>query len=170
MAPPIRTERLLLRRFVSSDAEAVHGLADDTRLAAMMSRLPHPYLAEMAEAWFAGHDADIAEQREYPLAVLHGEVLVGCVSLMHYAGGSGELGYWVGVPYWGRGYATEAARAMLAFGREHLGLGQATARCMADNGASARVLEKCGFARTGESAETHPLRGEVTMLHWGRPL
>ena len=77
-------------------------------------------------------------------------VLVGAISLRLELGHErAELGYWIGVPYWGRGYATEAAGAMVGYGFNELGLNRIHARHLARNPASGRVLEKAGLTHEG---------------------
>jgi RimJ/RimL family protein N-acetyltransferase len=75
---------------------------------------------------------------------------VGCIGLrVDFLHSRGELGYWIGVPYWGRGYATEAARRLVGFAFDTLGLNRVHASCFSRNRASARVLEKAGLVREG---------------------
>jgi [ribosomal protein S5]-alanine N-acetyltransferase len=66
----------------------------------------------------------------------------------------GEIGYWVGLPYWGQGYATEAARALVHFGFSRLGLHRVQARHLSRNPASGRVLQKLGMALEGTQRES----------------
>jgi RimJ/RimL family protein N-acetyltransferase len=78
------------------------------------------------------------------------DTLVGAVGLkLEEDSGIAELGYWVGVPYWGNGYATEASNAVLDYGFESLVLGRIWARAFARNPASSRVLEKVGMRHEG---------------------
>ena len=67
-----------------------------------------------------------------------------------------EIGYWLGVPFWGNGYATEAARALIDHAFGDLGYAVLTAGARVSNPASRRVLEKCGFQWTGIGAVPHP--------------
>jgi RimJ/RimL family protein N-acetyltransferase len=76
--------------------------------------------------------------------------LIGAVGLvLNGAHNSAELGYWIGLPYWNNGYATEAARAVLRYGFQTLGLNRIQARYMTKNPASGRVMEKIGMIREG---------------------
>ena len=131
-------------------AAAFQTLAADARVAAT-TRVPHPYPEGMALAF--AEDAERARQRReaFSFAVLDGETVVGSCGLKHFDWDArqGEIGYWIGVPYWGRGYATEAVRLVSAFGRDDLGLRRIVAEVLEGNDASARVLEKAGYRRDG---------------------
>lgn len=83
-----------------------------------------------------------------------GETLVGAVTLSNIRRGvaeSGTLGYWIGRPYAGRGHATSAVRAVLAFAFDTLDLHRVEASCLPANLASRRVLQKSGFRQEGEA-------------------
>lgn len=150
--PTIQTDRLILRPFGPEDAPDVQRLAGEKVIAAKTQSLPHPYEDGMAEDWIASHEANYAAGKIVCFAVTErdGGALAGAVGLTVYKdSNAAELGYWIGTPFWGRGYATEAARAVLAFGFEEMGLHRIHARHMASNPASGRVLEKIGMKREG---------------------
>ena len=132
--PEMASERLRLRAFTAADADAVTDLAGDRAVAATTLSIPHPYARVDAEQWIASHHEAFVDGRRVSLAItlLDGSTLIGAISLMLDA----ELGYWVGQPFWGRGYATEAAQTMLDFGFESLGLNRIYAHHMQDNPAS----------------------------------
>jgi len=149
--PRIATARLVLRAFAVADAPAVQRLAG-VREVADQTLLPHPYADGMAEAWIesrraaheCGEATDLAIER-----VLDG-TLVGAIGLAFEPGRArAKLGYWVGAPFWGRGYATEAAAAVVTYGFETCALERIWAPRFRGNAASARVLEKIGFAHEG---------------------
>lgn len=148
----IRTDRLLLRPFRMSDAEAVARLCDNERVYRGTLSLPHPYTVACAEAWIAGQEENIRLERGYEFAIVDrasGE-LYGCVGLFQNAANrSGEAGYWIGEPHWGNGFATEALEALLAFAFSEKGLNRVFARHFASNPASGRVMAKCGMRREG---------------------
>ncbi|HEX6643101.1 MAG TPA: GNAT family N-acetyltransferase [Gemmatimonadales bacterium] len=162
MTDTLRTERLLLRPFAPDDADAVTALVSAREIAATTVSIPHPYDRSMAEAWIAGHPAARARGELHTFAVTiatDGE-LVGAVGLAVNQGNlRAELGYWTGVPWWGRGYGTEAAAAILRFGFETLGLHRIFAHHMTRNPASGRIMQKIGMRHEGT------LRGHV--LKWG---
>ena len=144
----IRTDRLVLRPYRLEDAPRLHALIDNWNIARMLTRVPHPYPAELAASWIATHDAERAAGQSHFAMEADGE-LVGATGLHVEDTGDIETGYWIGEPYWGKGYATEGARAMLEYGFAQLRLEQITAGHFVDNPASGRVLTKCGFRYTG---------------------
>ena len=157
--PPrtLRTERLTLRPFEAEDAPEVARLVDDPRVTDVLFELPRPYGVLDALEWIGSHEPARVRGSRYSFAVRRrdgdaeddGGALVGAVALHRSGPGStrAELGYWTGPEHWGRGYASEAARAVAAFGFDALGLDRIEARHLARNPASGRVLEKAGLAR-----------------------
>ncbi len=142
--PVLQTERLTLRAPHRGDAKAIAALADDRRIAANTTRSPHPYGVTDAEQFIQSVNK---RDGEACFVIMHGDRLIGACGLDPHEDGP-ELGYWLGAPYWGRGFATEAARALIdhVFGDlEHETI-QAGARV--SNPASRRVLEKCAFQWT----------------------
>jgi RimJ/RimL family protein N-acetyltransferase len=145
IVPVLETGRLTLRAPRCGDAKTIAALANDRRIAANTARIPHPYGAKDAEQFIASVNK---RDGETCFVIMLGDRLIGACGLDPHDDGP-ELGYWLGAPYWGRGFATEAARALIdhAFGElEHATL-QAGARV--SNPASRRVLEKCAFQWTG---------------------
>jgi len=159
--PPLLTERLTLRRLERADAAAVRRYAGDERVAHWTARIPHPYPDGAAEAWIAETLAQMARSEGWQLGIdARGVGLVGAIGLERDEDRlSAELGYWVGVPYWGHGYATEAARHMIRFAFQATDLAQVHARVLPDNAASRRVLEAVGFTPTGPATVTLDARG-----------
>jgi RimJ/RimL family protein N-acetyltransferase len=143
--PVLETERLVLRAPRPADVKVIVRLAGDRRIAENTARIPHPYGADDAEQFLGIVNR---QDGEATFAIeLRGELIGMCG--VEPREGVAEIGYWLGVPYWNHGYATEAVRAVIdhAFGElEHDAL-QAGARV--SNPASRRVLEKCGFQWTG---------------------
>jgi len=143
----LETRRLVLRAPQLVDAKAVAALANDRRIAENTARIPHPYRMADAEGWIAGSNTQPGEAT-FLIALADGTVIGGC-GFEPREGTAPEIGYWLGARYWGKGYATEAVRALIdhAFGDlEHKAL-QSSVRVT--NPASRRVLEKCGFQWTG---------------------
>ena len=152
--PVIETPRLLLRPFMSADAGEVQRLAGAREVADTTGRLPHPYPDGAAEGWIGAHSADWAAHRELALAITRREdgVLLGAVGLVFDpANLKAELGYWLGVPHWGQGFATEAASAVIDYAFRVLGLQRVQAHHFARNPASGRVMLKSGMRREGTS-------------------
>lgn len=149
----IETERLLLRRLRLSDAPLVQTLAGEWDVAKTTATIPHPYEDGVAEAWIEHEGAAWGEGQSYVFAVLCDGKFIGVSGLLHCDDTSGELAYWIGKPYWGQGFATEAAQAVVQFGTFEKGLRALQARCLKDNPASARVIEKAGFRLLEEVLE-----------------
>ncbi|MBV9508656.1 MAG: GNAT family N-acetyltransferase [Caulobacteraceae bacterium] len=148
--PAISTPRLTLRAPAPEDAETIALLAGDLDVARMTTRVPHPYSRADADQFISRmQGCDLL--REVAFAIdCEGAGLVGMIGL-HPTGRVGpEIGYWIGRPYWGRGIATEAAAAALAWAGKDWGRRVVVSGHFADNPASGRVLEKAGFLYTGE--------------------
>ncbi len=143
--PVLKTERLVLRAPRRKDVNPLARLANDRRIAVNTARLPHPYGIDDAEQFIAAVNRPDGEA---VFAITLDDTLIGACGVDPRDGGP-EIGYWLGVPYWGQGYATEAVRAVIdhAFGELRHEALQAGARV--SNPASRRVLEKCGFQWTG---------------------
>ncbi|MFZ2066155.1 MAG: GNAT family N-acetyltransferase [Xanthobacteraceae bacterium] len=143
--PTLATERLVLRAPQGQDALAIARLANDMRIAANTARIPHPYGIDDADRFIAG-----ANRRDGGAAFVitrEGE-LIGCCGVDLRDDGP-EIGYWLGLPYWGCGYATEAVRALIDHAFDDLRHETLQAGARVSNPASRRVLEKCGFQWTG---------------------
>ena len=139
-------------------APAIQRLASHPDVAAT-TLIPHPYAEDGAVRFIE----DIAlpgrvAGTEYALVIVADGKVVGHISVKNVdrARDEGEIGYWIGRPYWGRGYASEAVRLMVAFAFEELGLRRLYAHVLAHNPASGRVLEKAGFVPVALPAEALP--------------
>lgn len=144
----LRTERLTLRPFDVADAPRVQQLAGAEEIARNTLLIPHPYPDGLAEQWIGSHEA-AALAGTLNLVIDDGE-LVGAIGLtINKEHDHAEVGYWVGVPYWNRGYATEALREVLRYGFEELGLNRIYAYHFTRNPASGRVLAKAGMHHEG---------------------
>ena len=163
MRSNLDTPRLLLRPFVLTDAPDVKRIAGDREVAASTLNIPHPYEPGMAEEWIATHADGLHRQSPVVFAVIERETgaLIGAVGLTlaseHHRG---ELGYWVAREAWGRGVCTEAARAVMRYGFNVLGLDRIHAHHFLRNPASGRVMQKLGMRHEGM------LRAHV--VKWGR--
>ena len=150
--PEIPTDRLRLRPFEITDAEDVSILAGDEEIARNTLNIPHPYQREHAEDWIASQRGQF-ERREsvtYAVTRITDGTLLGAVGLiLDAANDSAELGYWIGKPFWGNGYATEAARAVVVWAFGFLDLNRIHASHFPRNPASGRVLQKLGMRHEG---------------------
>lgn len=144
--PIITTARLVLRPFRQSDANRVQALAGAKEIAAVTT-VPHPYEDGMAESWISGNaEAWLnGEGVAYAITCKDSGELLGCVSVINMNSTRPELGYWVGLDYWGKGSCTEASEALLEFVLHGLDKPIIFARHLCRNPASGRVLEKCGL-------------------------
>ena len=149
----IRTTRLTLRPFNESDAHRIAYLAGEYDVARMCGRIPHPYTVASAYSWIGRHENDRERGGEFAFAVTAPfDGLVGSCGVNRIgdpAGATWELGYWFGMPYWGLGYASEAAKAVMDWARDQLGAKVFGAGHFVDNPASGNVLRKLGFVPTG---------------------
>ena len=150
--PTLVTLRLRLRPFAFTDALQVQRLAGARAVAATTLTIPHPYPDDAAATWIGTHATAWASGRgaHYAVTDAANGTLVGAVSLaLTPVHGGAELGYWIGEPAWGRGYATEAAAALCAYAFAKLGVHRIQARHFTGNQASGRVMQKLGMRREG---------------------
>ena len=143
--PVLETKRIALRAPRLEDAKTVAMLANDRRIAENTARIPHPYKLADAEAFIGG--ANKADEAVFLIA-LRDETVIGACGIVN-SEPAPELGYWLGVPYWGQGYATEALHAVIDYAFTDLAHAAVQAGARVTNPASRRVLEKCGFQWTG---------------------
>ena len=149
------TERLLLRPFVEADADEVTRICNNVKVA-RGTTLPHPYTTECALSWIGKQEAQAEAGTHYVWAVTDrvSGGLYGCVSLTcSCENQNAELGYWMAEEVWGRGYATEAARAALYFAFAVKAFHRVYARHYGSNPASGRVMQKCGMTCEGRLRE-----------------
>jgi RimJ/RimL family protein N-acetyltransferase len=142
----LETERLLLRRPMLADVKAIARLANDRRIAENTRRLPHPYSQDHAVEFVRAINS---RQRETVFLVESNDSPIGMVGVDWSEPAAPELGYWFSVEYWGRGFATEAARAVIDFTFGEFDLDQLISGARVANPTSRNVLEKCGFQWTG---------------------
>jgi ribosomal-protein-alanine N-acetyltransferase len=150
--PTLTTARLVLRPYAAQDAPAAHAFVADRELASTTASIPHPYPEGAAEAWIATHAQRHAAGEAVILAVTLRETgeLVGSIEIrLVPTHKRAELGYWIGRPHWGRGYATEAADALLRWAFDTLDLHRVHAAHLGRNPASGMVLRKIGMRHEG---------------------
>jgi RimJ/RimL family protein N-acetyltransferase len=159
----LETRRLWLRWPRLADVQAIVRLAGEKAVAEMTARIPHPYPPEDAERFVFHARKSNADGEGLQLAITpkgKPNCAIGMVGIgPSPEDGRSSLGYWLGTPYWGQGYATEAARALIdaffAYGEEP----ELTAAARVINPGSRRVLEKCGFAYVGSGLSELKARG-----------
>ena len=147
-APPLLTERLLLRSFTLEDAADVQRLAGEYDVASTLPNMPHPYEDGMAEEWIHACYERLEKDEALNFAITRNtdKNFIGGIALrLDRDNEEGEIGYWIGKPYWNRGYGTEAAKAVVAYSFKVLKLNRIHAKYFKRNVASKRVLEKIGM-------------------------
>lgn len=148
----ITTERLILRAFDLSDAQRVCELCNNYNIYKNTLTLPYPYTIDCALSWIPTHEANFNNNQLYEFAITdkRSKELYGAIGLSNnQRHRNGELAYWIGEEYWGKGYATEAARAMIEFAFVEKQYHKVYARYFASNPGSGRVMQKSGMAEEG---------------------
>lgn len=142
----MQTDRLKLRSFKLDDAKRVQELAGDVKVYESTLNVPHPYEDGMAETWISSLDP----KSTFAIELIETGELIGTISLsIHERHDKAELAYWIGHPYWNKGYCTEAARLVLKYGFETLQLNRIFAYAMTSNPGSYKVMEKIGMSYEG---------------------
>lgn len=144
-----RTERLMLRPAWAEDAPALARAIGDEAVVRNLANAPWPYSLANAEAFVRESDASPLPAFLIFTRTCGTPRLIGGIGLSPASGGAAELGYWIARPYWGLGFATEAARAVVALAHQSLLIDRLISGHFPDNPASGHVLRKLGFAPTG---------------------
>jgi RimJ/RimL family protein N-acetyltransferase len=151
--PTLETARLSLRKLAESDAAQVARLAGHREIAHTTISIPHPYSEPQALEWIRKMNGQMSNPGDIVFAAtLRGNSeLIGTVGLraINSEHSHAEMGFWIGVPYWRQGFATEAAAAVLRYAFENLRLNRVFAHHMVRNPASGRVLQKIGMKPEG---------------------
>jgi RimJ/RimL family protein N-acetyltransferase len=148
----IETPRLVLRAPIRGDVPEIVKLADNRRIFEVLAHLPNPY-TRADGIGFVEIFAQRADQR--PFAITLNDVFLGVVGFNYRPDALPEIGYWLGEPHWGKGYMSEAVKALLEAAFATGLYPKLQARALASNLGSLNVLEKAGFKRTGETIDTH---------------
>jgi len=148
----ITTERLVIRLFQESDVVNVANLCNNYNIYKSTMYLPYPYSLNDALTWMERHYDNFTQDISYEFAVTDKETgeLYGAIALSnnkHF--NQGEIAYWIGEEYWGKGYATEAAQSIVQFAFEEKKLHKVFARYFSTNPASGKVMEKIGMKQEG---------------------
>ena len=158
----IATERLVLRRPQDGDVADIAALADNRRIAEMLARMPYPYGEAEARSFVAMAQSKVAGGAVFAVTQAETGTFVGCAGLNVKERGL-ELGYWIGEPHWKRGYATEAAHALVDLAFRATGITVLHASCRVINPASRRVIHKCGFQYAGQGMLNSIVAGQVPV-------
>ncbi len=159
----IETERLRIRPLGYDDLADLVRLIDNWEVARWVSSVPHPYTEADGRKWIAlvRLDHSTGRPRRFAIARKVTDRLIGGVGLDGNAGDESEepsLGYWLGQPYWGRGYEREAVAAVIDYGFRTLGLQTIRAYTDPSNAASQKLLLCCGLKNVGEIELVAPTR------------
>ena len=157
----LETERLTLRRPTLADVKAIARLANDRRIAENTRRLPHPYSQDHAVAFVRAMAND---KSETAFLIENNHTPVGMVGVNWREPEAPELGYWLGVEYWGQGFATEAARAVIDFTFEEFDIEHLMSGTRVANPTSRNILEKCGFQWSGVELHRFEALGSSTPV------
>lgn len=162
MSLKLETKRLYLQPFNKEDAIRIKNLANSKELADILG-LPHPYELKHAQDWIAIQPEQIKDGFEYPLTIVSKEIneIIGTITLrIDKNNNKGELGYWIGIDYWGNGFATEAVSKIIEFGFNDLNLNKIWASALTRNKASSVVLGKVGLQKEGTLRKDKLLHNE----------
>jgi [ribosomal protein S5]-alanine N-acetyltransferase len=136
----------------------------------MLRLAPHPYARHDAESWIASHEAEFKAGTAHRFVIEREGRMIGTCDVDEIANRAGDLGYWLDEADWGRGFATEAARAVVVFSFGPLALTRLTSGHAADNPDSGRVLAKLGFAEVGRIRTwSKPRAAEIDQLKYELP-
>lgn len=159
--PVLVTERLVLRPPHDDDVGDLAKLANNARISAMLSRMPYPYRRAHAQD-FVARSRESGKGCTYALTLAESGAFIGCAGLQ--AGESGTvLGYWIGEPFWRRGFATEAAHALVDHAFRASSIEALHISCRVINPASRRVIHKCGFQYIGQGMMDSAASGRVAV-------
>ena len=150
--PTLQTDRLTLRPFTPNDANVLRPLVSEKEIAATTLNIPHPYPDDEAANWIAKHKPNYEDGKAAIFAIILNETekIIGAISIwLEPNHAHAELGYWIAVPYWNNGYATEAGHAILKYGFKNRDLNRIFAHHMMKNPQSGKVLQKMGMTHEG---------------------
>ena len=167
--PVLLSQRLVLRAPHEEDIDALAHLANNSAIATMVSRMPHPYSAKDAADFVRRTKDGAIGKCVYAITKAENGEFLGCCALEPHPGGETlELGYWLGQPYWNRGFATEAAHALIDMAFRSRDIAQIDARCRVTNLPSRRVIQKCGFQLQGSGMADNLALGGMVAVEWYR--
>lgn len=144
--PVLQTERLILSQLEEKDIPFIIELLQHRIFSDLTSNIPYPYVENDARSWVKMSKEAFENNTGYTFAIRNKEgQIIGAIGLHDRDDDKAELGYWIGVPYWNKGYVTEAAKAIIDFGFNELKLNKIFATHFPHNPASGRIMEKAGM-------------------------
>ncbi len=161
----LRTPRLRLRPSEAADAARAFEIRSDPAVSRMLSLARFPPDRDETAGWFADHPREWAEGLAFRFAIVREDRMIGLADLddVSVDGQEAEIGLWLEQACWGRGYAREAARALVDWAFGPLGLRRIRAGHAEDNAGSARIIETFGFRHVGDVAVPSRSRGEAVL-------
>ncbi|GAB6989772.1 GNAT family N-acetyltransferase [Paenibacillus pini] len=167
----ITTARLILRPFNLSDAQQVSEHCNNYNVYKSTLTLPYPYPIDAAISWIQTHEDNFNDNTSYEFAITDKltQELYGAIGLSNnQKHRNGELGYWIGEEYWGKGYATEATQALIKFAFSIMDYHKVYARYFASNLGSGRVMQKSGMVQEGVlTKHIYKENQFVDLIHYG---
>lgn len=160
--PILVTERLVLRPPHLEDVDAIAYLANNPRVADMLARMPHPYTRENAVDFVERSRKGEMGNCIYAITQADNGLFMGCCGI-HPRGEDLEIGYWLGEPYWGNGYATEASDALIDLAFRATAIGRLHISCRVINARSRRVIHKSGFQFSSQGMGDSLSAGKVPV-------
>ncbi len=162
------TDRLTACIPTENEAICVTALLQEEAVVKMLARMPWPYSETDYQVWLEKSRKDRQAGSEYAFLLHHASYgVVGSVGMQHVAEDIWEIGYWIGKPFWGQGFVSEAAQGLIRWAEENLSVTRFVSGHIVDNPASGRVLEKLGFHPVGRRVMYVRGRdGEVEALRY----
>ncbi len=169
-SPVLLSERLVLRAPHIEDIDALAHLANNAKIANMVSRMPHPYTVADAKDFVRRANKGVIGKAVFAITKADTDVFMGCCGLEIDPDQPerGEIGYWLGEQYWNKGYATEAAQVLVDMAFRDDVVEMLDARCRVVNNASRRVIQKCGFQYQGTGMAPSLAMGGPVAVEWFR--
>jgi len=161
--PKLKSKRITLRTFTLDDAKEVQKLTGDAKIAETTLDIPHPYPNGAAEEWISTHQKEYEENKSIIWAITKNDndELVGAIGFtLRPEFNKAEFGFWIGVSFWNKGYASEALSLILKYGFKELKLNKIYAHHFQTNPASGKVMLKNGLKEEGYLREDIIKNGE----------
>ncbi|CAM2928675.1 N-acetyltransferase [Chryseobacterium flavum] len=146
--PVLETERLVLSKLEEKDIPLITNYLQHRIYSDLTSNIPHPYTDNDARLWIKMSEESFKNNTGYTFGIRNKEWhIIGAIGLHDRDDDKAELGYWIGMPYWNKGYVTEAAKAIVNFGFSQLNLNKIFATHFIHNPASGKIMEKIGMEK-----------------------
>jgi RimJ/RimL family protein N-acetyltransferase len=168
--PHLRGDLINLRQLRRSDSSSIQRYANNRRISKYVTHLPYPYLLCDARKWINTSHRLLRTGRGYHFGIEGKEngTILGCVGLnnINLRDKNAEVGYWLGVPFWGKGYTSEAVKLIVGYSFQDLRLRRVYAIVHCSNLGSIRVLRRSGFRREGTFREACLMSGRWSDVYF----